>query len=325
MALLETQNLTIGYQKKRVLSGLNLVAHQGELICLLGKNGCGKSTLLRTLSDLQKPLSGRVTVCKRALCDLTESQRAKLFSVVLTDKIDVENLTVFDLVALGRYPHTDWIGNLQNQDLEIIEQSLKNVNLLVKKNNNINELSDGEKQRAAIAKALAQDTPLVLLDEPTAHLDLPNRIEIMLLLRRLSVATRKCFLLSTHELDLALQMADTIWLMKENGVEIGIPEDLMLNGVFQQQFGNQSFSFDIFDGHFSVNHLKGNFKVSVSGEKLAKTWLIHALTRCGILIDENAEISIFAEKENFKIVTKFNEINCTNISQVLEELNNVKI
>ena len=290
--MLQTNNLHIGYEHHSVQSNLNLQANARDLICLTGTNGAGKSTLLRTLAGLQKPLKGQITILGKSVQKLTNYERSTLFSLVLTDTIDTENLTVHDLVALGRFPYTNWAGNLSEIDEAKITESLQQVNLANKAHNFLNEISDGEKQRAVIAKALAQDTPLVLLDEPTAHLDLPNRIDIMLLLRRLSVNTKKTFILSTHELDLALQMADKIWLMTPNGVEIGIPEDLMLTGKFQEAFGSQAFKFDEEDGHCKINHLVGPLQVKIIGKKPATLWLQRALIRCGIQVSESAEMTI---------------------------------
>ncbi|MDR1181645.1 MAG: ABC transporter ATP-binding protein, partial [Bacteroidales bacterium] len=253
--LLKTQALAIGYGNYTVQQNLNLTAESGCLICLIGTNGSGKSTLLRTLGGLQKPLHGNVSINRQTISELSHIQRSKIFSLVLTDPIEDGNMTVFDLVSLGRFPYTNWVGTLSEKDRQIITTAITQVNLTSKINTYLHEISDGEKQRAIIAKALTQDTPLVLLDEPTAHLDLPNRIEIMLLLQKLSINTRKTFILSTHELDLAMQMADNIWLINTCGIETGIPEDLMLSGKLQQIFGNDSFYFDQRDGHFSIYHL----------------------------------------------------------------------
>ena len=250
--LIQTHSLSIGYSNYTVQRDLNLSAEAGSLICLIGTNGSGKSTLLRTLSGLQKALKGNVLIQGKNISQLSHYERSLLFSFVLTDAIDETNMTVYDLVSLGRFPYTNWVGTLSEKDKEIIATSIVQVNLTEKMNCYLHEISDGEKQRAIIAKALTQDTPLVLLDEPTAHLDLPNRIEIMLLLRNLSVNTHKTFILSTHELDLAMQMASTIWLIHPEGVEVGVPEDLMQSGKLQQIFGSESFYFDQENGHFSV-------------------------------------------------------------------------
>jgi iron complex transport system ATP-binding protein len=250
--LLKTNSLTIGYGNKIVLQDLNLPAEAGNMICLIGTNGSGKSTLLRTLGGLQKSLKGSVLVHGKMLSKLSYYERSLLFSFVLTDAIDQDTMTVFDLVSLGRFPYTNWVGTLSEKDREMVETSIAQVNMTEKRDCYLHEISDGEKQRAIIAKALTQDTPLVFLDEPTAHLDLPNKVEIMLLLRKLSVDTRKTFILSTHELDLAMQMADTIWLIHSQGVEVGIPKELMSSGKLQQIFGNESFCFEQEGGRFLV-------------------------------------------------------------------------
>jgi iron complex transport system ATP-binding protein len=292
--LLKTHALAIGYGNYTVQENLNLSAESGCLICLIGTNGSGKSTLLRPLEGLQKPLRGNVSINGQMVSNLSYSQRSTMLSLVLTDPIDDENMTVFDLVSLGRFPYTNWVGTLSEKDRKIIITAIVQVNLTSKINAYLHEISDGEKQRAIIAKALTQDTPLVLLDEPTAHLDLPNRIEIMLLLQKLSVNTSKTFILSTHELDLAMQMADNIWLINTGGIETGIPEDLMLSGKLQQIFGNDSFHFDRRDGHFSIYHLLGNLQVQVSGEEIPVLWTIRALNRFGIKITDHADIQIIA-------------------------------
>ena len=299
--LLQTQSLSIGYGKYVVQQQLNLTALPRHLICLLGTNGSGKSTLLRTLAGLQKPLHGNVLINKTSLSKLSNSQCSKIFSLVLTDSIHEENMTVFDLVSLGRFPYTNWIGTLSDKDRDIVLEALEQVNLTKKMHAFLHEISDGEKQRAIIAKALTQDTPLVLLDEPTAHLDLPNRIEIMLLLRKLSVNTQKTFILSTHELDLAIQMADSIWLMHPNGVDVGIPEDLMLSGKFQEIFGNDSFFFDQRDGHFSIKPLMGNLQIQLSGEEIPMLWTKHALNRFGIETVNEAPIRVESYYNRFLI------------------------
>ena len=300
--ILKTNNLTIGYGAKAVQRGLNLEAQARDLICLTGTNGSGKSTLLRTLAGLQPALGGKVMIANKDIASLNVHQRSTLFSLVLTDDIDIERLTVRELVAMGRFPYTNWTGSLSKKDDEIIDKALKDVHLSHKADSMINHISDGEKQRAVIAKALTQDTPLVLLDEPTAHLDLPNRIEIMLLLRRLSVSTGKSFILSTHELDLALQMADKIWLMTPSGVEIGMPEDLMLTGSFQSAFGSESFSFDAIDGHCHIHQIKGPMEIAIvvsEGAEAHEAWLRRALIRVGIQVNNTSEKKIHCTTQGY--------------------------
>ena len=319
--ILKTENLTIGYGNKAVQRNLNLEASPRDLICLTGTNGSGKSTLLRTLAGLQPALNGKVFIADKDIASLNVHQRSTLFSLVLTDDIDIDRLTVRELVAMGRFPYTNWAGTLSKQDEEIIDKALKDVHLSHKADVLINHISDGEKQRAVIAKALTQDTPLVLLDEPTAHLDLPNRIEIMLLLRRLSVSTGKSFILSTHELDLALQMADKIWLMTPQGVQIGLPEDLMLSGSFQSAFGSESFSFDAIDGHCHIHHIKTQTTVAIIADSDAQpqaAWLCRALIRIGIQTDPNSQTQIHCTPQGYTI-NNHNTI-YTTIQQLLHNL-----
>ncbi len=241
--ILHTTNLSIGYKKTIIQQDINLQLHAGELVCLIGQNGCGKSTLLRTLCSLQKPLEGTVFITGKDITTVSNSEKALLLSFVLTEKVDVDNLTVFDLVFTGRYPHTSWLGNRTHKDMEITTQAIEQVHLSHKTNEPVNQLSDGEKQRALIAKALAQDTPLIFLDEPTAHLDLPNRVEVMLLLQRLAKDTNKTIVLSTHELSLATKTADMIWLMTGNSIATGSPNDLSLQEDIKAAFPNLDFWF----------------------------------------------------------------------------------
>ena len=246
--LLQTNTLTIGYPGNVVQTDLNLQTQAGQMICMLGKNGCGKSTLLRTLAGLQPSIKGEIFLSDSDnlinLNELSAQQRSKLLALVLTERLSMDNTTVHDVVAMGRYPYSSFLGGLTEADEEQILTALEQVNIAAKKDRFFNELSDGEKQRVLIAKALAQQTPLILLDEPTAHLDLPNRIRIMLLLRQLVHTEGKCVIISTQELDLALQTADKIWLMSpQQGIETGVPNELISSGVFQNAFQDDNFSF----------------------------------------------------------------------------------
>ena len=250
MANLILDKLSIGYNKSVIQPSLSLEAREGEMICLLGQNGCGKSTLIRTLAGFLPPLSGQAFVRQSAAPDkslfgMTEHERSLLFSVVLTDRLSTDRTTVEDVVAMGRYPYANLLGKLSKNDIRNIEEALQAVNMEHKHSCYFSELSDGEKQRTLIAKALAQQTPFILLDEPTAHLDLPNRIKTLLLLRQLARATARTILISTHELDLALQTADTIWLMRPLlGIQAGTPIELTQSGAFQQAFADPLFRFE---------------------------------------------------------------------------------
>ena len=321
MAILSTRNLSIGYSnntaKHEVQSQLNLELKAGELVCLIGPNGCGKSTLLRTISGLQKSIAGEVLMDGKALHQLSIRRRARRIALVLTDRVDLENATVFNIVAFGRHPYSNWWGRLSAQSETLIKSSISMVNLSHKMHCNINELSDGERQRVMIAKALAQDTPIVLLDEPTAHLDLPNRVEIMLLLHRLAHDTNKCILLSTHELDMALQAADKIWLMSTHlGIECGVPEDLVFNGSFNRVFQSNNFVFNATNGNFSMNYPMTR-KVWVEGDKTRMYWTLRALARASYRVVPEASTTIIVNADNWQIKNS----NFENIESLLLHLN----
>lgn len=325
MSVLSTQKLSIGYSKKGhetlVQSDLNLNLRAGELVCMIGPNGSGKSTLLRTLAGLQKPLKGKTLIDNTDLSKLTQQEKALKFALVLTDKVEIENATVRDIVSFGRHPHSDWWGNFNDEETALILNSINVVHLGHKMNSFLNELSDGERQRVMIAKALAQDTPIILLDEPTAHLDLPNRVEIMLLLHKLAHNTRKAILLSTHELDMALQAADRIWLLTEkNGVECGVPEDLVFNGSFNRAFQSNSFVFNSANGNFSMNYPM-NKKVWVTGDKTRMYWTLRALARAGFEVTENANTKIDISENSWLI----NQTSYSSIENLLAGLNNLYV
>lgn len=233
---ISTNNLTIGYNNLVVQHDLNFELHPGEMVCMLGPNGCGKSTLLRTLAGLQPAIGGTFTISN----SLTEVSQIAL---VLTERLSIENTTIHDVVAMGRYPYTSFLGGLSERDEQIIEQSLADVGLSGSAHTFFNDHSDGEKQRALIAKALTQETPIILLDEPTAHLDLPNRIRILQMLRRVAREQGKTILISTHELDLAIQLSDRIMLMTpQRGVQLDHPDKLRKQDAFTTAFGMDIFN-----------------------------------------------------------------------------------
>ncbi|BEH00534.1 iron(III) ABC transporter ATP-binding protein [Bacteroides sedimenti] len=304
-AIIQTRNLTIGYVTRKetypVQTDLDLEVFQGEMVCLIGPNGCGKSTLLRTLAGLQPVLQGEVCIDKLPLGKQSLSNKARLLSLVLTDRVDVNNLSVFNLVAMGRNPYTDWLGRLTDADHELVHTALSQVHLEGYANRYINQLSDGERQRAMIAKALVQDTPVIMLDEPTAHLDINNRVEVMMLLHELARRTNKAIVLSTHELDLALQTADKLWLMTpNNGIAVGAPEDLILTNKFQKVFAHNSYRFDSLTGNFMVKHADTprmvSLKSSVKGNRTY--WTERALLRNGYRISPDASLIITVDEDS---------------------------
>jgi len=288
--VLTTEQLSIGYRQKSnercIASKLDLSIRKGELVCLLGPNGCGKSTLMRSIAGLQTILSGKISIQNTDLQHLSAHHRALLLSLVLTEKIEGGNLTVSDIVAVGRYPHTNFMGTLTDYDKKEINEAISQCGLLGFESKLYIQLSDGEKQRVMIARALAQDTPLIMLDEPTAHLDLPHRIEMMKTLHHLAKTTQKAILLSTHELDLALQWSDTLWLMQSDGIIFnGAPEDMVLQGHFSQVFGNDSLKFDLKSGTFKTKHQHGT-RVNLLGSGTTYDWTRRAIERDGFEADQ---------------------------------------
>ena len=230
---ISTNKLCIGYGEAVIQRDLTFSLHKGEMVCMLGANGCGKSTLLRTLAGLQPALSGEYT-----------RSDAKHIALVLTERLSMENTTVHDVVAMGRYPYTSFLGGLSGEDEAIIAQALTQVGFANTKvgETMFNAHSDGEKQRILIAKAIAQQTPIILLDEPTAHLDLPHRILILRLLRQLAHEQGKTVLISTHELDLALALSDRILLMTpQKGIQLDTAENLKKTDAFTSAFGMDIF------------------------------------------------------------------------------------
>lgn len=279
--VMSMHQLSIGYRAKVLHQNLNLPIVRGELTCLLGPNGAGKTTLLRTLGGFHKPLDGQVMLLGKNMSLYSVEERSQHIGVVLTDKIHAGGLSVYELVALGRHPHTGFFGLLQDSDHRIIQKAIVRMGLTDLAHNYLSELSDGERQKAMIAKTLAQESQIILLDEPTAFLDAPSRIEIMALLHELASEQKKSVLISTHDLDLAIQMADRLWLMaRDKPVASGTPEDLILSGIFASYFERNGISFDVATGNLQRerNHVH---KVTIRGRGPATQWLRNALVRNG--------------------------------------------
>ena len=255
--ILSTSNLSIGYQSKKekntIAENLNLTFEVGKLISLVGGNGIGKSTLLRTITGIQKPLAGTVTLNEQDIHHYQPLALAQNLSLVLTEKLPPSNLTVFELIALGRQPYTNWLGKLSAEDLEKINQAitLTHIEHLLDKKHH--EISDGQLQIVLIARALAQDTPLIILDEPTTHLDLFHKVSVFKLLKKLSQETNKCILFSTHDIDLAIQLSDEMIVMTESMVEQDQPCNLITKGIFNSLFKDSSITFDGEKGKFFIN------------------------------------------------------------------------
>jgi iron complex transport system ATP-binding protein len=289
---IRVENLVTGYKDKHktvaVTDGINASLLSGELTCLLGPNGAGKSTLLKTLSGFLPPLSGEIVIEGKALRDYRPSDLAKVIGVVLTEKLTLSNMTVEEMVGMGRAPYTGFWGRLSEEDKSIIDESISLVKIEDLRHRMVHTLSDGERQKVMIAKALAQQTPVIFLDEPTAFLDYPSKVEIMQLLQRLSRLKQKTVFLSTHDLELALQIADKVWLIdKVNGVRIGTPEDMAISGEMGRYFSREGVAFDMDSGLFKINHhIEGCVIVKGSGPRL--NLLRKALARCGKEVREVA-------------------------------------
>ncbi|WP_293870110.1 ABC transporter ATP-binding protein [Flavobacterium sp.] len=252
--ILSTSDLSIGYQSKKekhiIAKNLNLTFVEGKLISLVGGNGIGKSTLLRTVTGIQKPLAGTVTLNEKDIHQYEALVLAQNLSLVLTEKLPPSNLTVFELIALGRQPYTNWLGKLSDDDFQKINQAValtRTEHLLDKKHY---EISDGQLQIVLIARALAQNTPLIILDEPTTHLDLQHKVSVFKLLKKLSQETNKCILFSTHDIDLAIQLSDEMIVMTENNVFQDQPCNLISKSVFNTLFNDDSITFDGLKGKF---------------------------------------------------------------------------
>ena len=246
--VMSTKSLSIGYasgKRKTVLAeNLDLSLESSAVICLLGQNGIGKSTLLRTLSKMQPPLDGDILLEGKSIYSIAGNELAKKIGLVLTERIPESNLTVYEMVALGRQPYTNWIGKMVEEDKELVRQALKGAQLEELADMRCDELSDGQLQRAMICRAVAQDTKLILLDEPTAHLDIQHKIETFQLLKKLAVELGRSILISTHEVQLATQMADVLWLMNAEGITSGSPEDLIREGRINELFDRNTIHFD---------------------------------------------------------------------------------
>lgn len=290
-AVLRADQLTVGYANRRstrpVVRDFSVSLRAGEFVCLIGPNGAGKSTLLRTLTGMQRPLSGAVFLQGEELERLPLPERARKLSVVLTERFEAGNLSVGALVSLGRHPYTDWSGRLTAHDEAVVRKAMAVTGVTAMANRPVSELSDGERQRVMIARALAQEPILIVLDEPTAYLDLPRRVEIMRILASLAHQSGKAVLLSTHDLDLALRTADRIWLLAEGHVRDGSPESLILSGAFEDAFRNEGLRFDRTTGAFDLQFMRRG-RVQLRGQGIAAIWTAHALERAGYEVVQSA-------------------------------------
>jgi iron complex transport system ATP-binding protein len=299
--ILSFNNLEIGFVsgkfRRVLLPPIQGDADEGELIAVIGKNGIGKSTFLRTITGLQYLIAGDMSVDNRNIKEYSRIQLSAKVGYISTEIIKVSNMRVCDLVSLGRFPYTNWLGRLNDSDEKIINEAIIKTGMADFRDRPITELSDGERQRAMIAMVLAQDAKLMVMDEPTAFLDISSKFEIMHLMHELTRCRNKTIIFSTHDLSTAVSQADKIWLLREQGLLEGAPEDLMLAGIFNTLFDESLVRFNAYDGSFTIrNEEKG--KINVKGEGDRKYWTEKALIRAGYTIsDSNSSIEVEAPSE----------------------------
>ena len=326
---LTAAKLSIGYshrgQETCVAEALDLALNAGEFICLLGPNGAGKSTLIRTLAGMQAPLSGSLKLQNQTFHSISPRERARMISVVLTDALPVGMMDAYSLVALGRHPYSGWLGGLNQYDKERIKWAFKAVGAEGLEARQISELSDGERQKISIARALAQEAQVMLLDEPTAFLDLPRRVELMTILRNLAHREQMGLLLSTHDLDLALRFADRLWMITTDGQLIqGYPEELAMSGEFAAIFANENLDWDAERGSFRA-HPNPCLKAHIQGDSIHALWTRRALERLGFGIakpDEKSALSIqvveLDDHTEWAVARNGNQAKHTSISQLID-------
>lgn len=332
--MLQTSALAIGYKNggktpRVVANHLNLQLNAGEFVCLVGPNGVGKSTLLRTVIGLQPKLAGEIQLSGRKLATYHPRELANQVSVVLTSPISVGAMRVDELVAMGRFPFTGLFDRMTDHDWDVVHETLRVVGVDKLSHRYIHTLSDGERQKVMIARALAQEPRLLVLDEPTAYLDLPGRVVVMNLLHDLASGQDKAVLTSTHELDLALRHADRIWLMNDEGqISQGAPEDLVLNGSFAQIFNRAGVRFDPLSGSFDTQN-RGSKPVFLEGQGPEAIWTRRALLRAGYRVEEEKlqafpSISVITKNgtTTWQLEQEGHAITFASIYELLQELRN---
>ena len=323
---IELSQLSAGYNQPdgtplEILKNINFSATNGEMVALIGSNGIGKSTLLRSITGFQNYFSGSIKINGRELKDIKAREIARIMSFVSTENIQVANMTVLDLVAYGRFPYTNWIGKLSDNDKKIVNEAIQKVGLSGFENRMTTQISDGERQRAVIARALAQDTPVIVLDEPTAFLDVSNKYEIFHLLQLLAKEKQKTIVLSSHDLNIALREVDKLWIITEDNNFQGAPEDAVLKGWLEKLFKNQHIGFDLQEGeYFFKKEFKA--KVKVEGEGLPLIWTLRALNRAGyqIVVEAEPDFRVIAEKDQWVLQSAKTTGTFQSLYQLLQKL-----
>lgn len=282
------QGLVAGYDGRPLLGPYHLHAPRGDFVCLIGANGAGKSTLIRTLCGMQPALAGDLLLDGHALMAQSSRARARLLAVVLTDRVDTMLMTGYELACLGRYPHVGWGGKLRKPDHALVQAALLQAGAASLAGKLVSRMSDGERQKIMIARALAQQPKVLVLDEATAFLDLPRRIELMQLLQDLAHQQQLSIVLSTHDLELALRYADALWLIDgQRRLHTGAPEDLALSGALSAAFSAEGLAFDLERGELRVGR-GGQTPIRVNGSGMRRVWALRAVQRLGYCIRDDA-------------------------------------
>ena len=322
--ILKLDSLKIGYMsgkdEKVLLPPLNATAFEGELIAVIGRNGVGKSTLLRTLTGLQPSLAGGILFSGRNIRDYSRLDLAQKVGYISTEVLKVSNMSVYDLVALGRFPHTNWIGKIDRKNHELILNAIEKTGMSSISHRFVSELSDGERQKAMIARILAQDTGVMVMDEPTAFLDIGSKYEILHLMHVLSKHNKKTIIFSTHDLHMAISQSDKIWLIFNDKLIEGAPEDLMHKGAFDHLFDPSPVQFNSEHGTFSFrSETRGSIYIEGNGK--LRHWTERAINRLGYSTSKIKTLPyIITPSENNKkwqIVTNNSSRDCESIYELI--------
>jgi len=323
--ILNLDSLRIGYQsgksKKVLLPPITSSACRGELIAVIGRNGIGKSTLLRTLTGLQPPLGGNIFYYGKKISGYSKMELAQKVGFISTEIVKVSNMKVYDLVALGRFPHTNWIGKIESNDRSKINDALAKTSMQTFSMKFVSRLSDGERQKVMIARLIAQDTSIMIMDEPTAFIDIAGKYEILQLMHTLTHTSDKTIIFSTHDLQMAINQSDKIWLILENELIEGAPEDLMIAGAFDHLFDSSIVDFNSEDGTFSFhNNTKGSIYIEGKGHK--RHWTEKAISRAGFHVSNektNPYIIIPSGNNNFwKLSAVSYTYECTSLYELIK-------
>ncbi|XOV93166.1 MAG: ABC transporter ATP-binding protein [Bacteroidota bacterium] len=321
MSLLQTKSLSIGFPRKNgdimLQSDINLTIEKGETVSLMGQNGVGKTTFIKTLAGLLTPLSGSIYYNQKILSEISSMELAQKMSLVLTEKPFNFNITPVELIAIARHPYSNWIGMLSNADKDAIEWAVSETNINYIANKKLYELSDGQLQKVMIARALAQETDLIILDEPAAHLDLNNKIEVMLLLRKIA-AKGKGILISTHDLQVSTQLSDKLMLFNFNDkIQEGVPEDLILNKTLQKGLYLEGYGYDMIHG--TLNLEQEGPSINLSGDADTKFWVSMALKRKGFkVLEKGGETMVNCKAfDEIEVLSKGNKQIVKSISELL--------